>query len=389
LPLDLASLARQTRQAAVETADREPELAARVEAAAEELRRQDWTAVANTVENRRARPWLAGVPIEPLGLRVNAPPAPDSYTVVSTDGSHVDHDHHGALPCWLINVGEAVIRYGADPHAALETRSQLGYRPEDLHFVHNDYRLRVQGQLLNVRRQVAETAALADLCEAHPGEVALVDGTLILTSISRSIQEEPSYFLREYLEQLDRIEASGAILASYISRPSATEVVAALRLGCCPLDECDRACRLGQPVDRACARLGDVLDRALLGHLDLRPGQRGGLWRSTWPTSEQHYRQHRVHFFYFDATFEIARVEVPAWVAERPEAVARLQAVLAAQSARGDDGYPRVLIEAHHKAVITAGDRRAFQALLDDALTGRGYASLPSAKERAKRRRAV
>jgi hypothetical protein len=48
-----------------------------------------------------------------------------------------------------------------------------------------------------------------------------------------------------------------------------------------------------------------------------------------------------------------------------------------------------VLIEAHHLAVITAGDRRAFEALLDEALAGRGYASLASAKERAKRRRAV
>lgn len=389
MPLDLAALARQTRQAAVETAGRESELAARVDAAVAELRRQSWSELAPLVEARRARPWLAGVPIEPIERRIPARPAPATYTVVSTDGSHVDHDHHGALPSWLINIGQATIRYGDEPYARLETHSHLGYRPEDLYFVHNDYRLRVQGQLLNVRRQVAETAALADLCDAHPGAVALIDGTLILTSISRSMQEEPSYFLREYLAQLDRIRASGAILASYISRPSATEVVSALRFGCCPLDECDRACRLGHPVERPCARMGDVPDRAVIAQAGLDPGQRSGLWRSTWPISEAHYREHRVHFFYVDATVEIARVEVPGWVAERPEAMELLQAVVAAQSARGDDGYPRVLIEAHHKAVITAGDRRAFQALLDEALAGRGYASLASAKERAKRRRAV
>jgi hypothetical protein len=389
VPLDLGALARQTRLAAEETAGREGELAARVAEATRRLGSLAWDEVAERVEARRNRAWLAGVPIEPMGASHPAPPEPASYAAVSTDGSHIDHDHHGPLPCWLINVGAVAIRYGADPVARLETRSRLGYRPEDLHFVHGDYRLRVQGQLLNVRRQVAEIEALAELCEAFPGAVALVDGTLVLTSISRSIQEEPSYFLREYLGLLDRIRASGAVLASYISRPSSSEATAALRIAVGPLEECDRRCRLGERDDRACARLSDVLDRALFGAIDLTPGARTGLWRSTWPTSEQHYGDHRVHFFYFDAGVELARVEVPWWVASSRPGMERLQAVLVAQSARGDDGYPRILIEAHHKAVITAGDRRAFEALLDEALAGRGYASLPSAKERAKRRRAV
>ena len=389
MPLDLAALARQTRLAADETAGREAELAARVDEAAARLRSLAWDEVAARVEARRNRPWLAGVPLEPMAAGHPAPPEPASYTVVSTDGSHLDHDHHGPLPCWLINVGAVAIRYGGEPTARLETRSWLGYRPEELHFVHGDYRLRVQGQLLNVRRQVAEIEALAELCEAFPGAVALIDGTLILTSISRSIQEEPSYFLKEYLALLDRIRASGAVLASYISRPSSSEATAALRIGVCPLEECDRRCRLGELARRACARLADVLDRGLFGATELTPGARTGLWRSTWPTSEQHYGDHRVHFYYFDAGLELARVEVPGWVASSASLMERLQAVLVAQSARGDDGYPRALIEAHHKAVITAGDRRAFEALLDQALAGRGYASLPSAKERAKRRRAV
>ena len=118
----------------------------------------------------------------------------------------------------------------------------------------------------------------------------------------------------------------------------------------------------------------------------MQPGERSGLWRSTWPTSRQHYGDQAVHFFYLDTGLEIARIEVPEWALVHLEP---LHGALMAQCARGDEGYPRVLIEAHHKAVITAGDRRAFEALLDDALAGRGYASLPSAKERAKRRRGM
>ena len=389
MPLDLSSLARQTRDAAAAARASEADLAARVAAAVDRLRRLDWQRVRERVELRASPPWLAALPLGPLAAAVPSPPPPDDYVAVATDGSHIDHDHHRALPCWLINVGRAVIRYGARPSAELDTLSQLGHTADDLYFVHDERRARVQGQILNVRRQVAEMAALADLCEANPGAVALVDGTLILTSISRAIQPEPTLFLEEYLTQLGRIRASGSVVASYISRPSATEVVAALRLGCCPLDECDRACRLGLPAERACAALADVLDRALFEEAGLSTGQRSGLWRSTWPTSQRHYGDNAVHFFYYDAGPEFARVEVPGWVAESQSALDRLQAVLVAQSRRGDEGYPRVLIEAHHKAVITAADRRAFEALLDDALAGRGYAALPSAKERAKRRRAL
>ena len=389
MPLDLGSLARQTRAAAAVVRGAEADLAARISAAVEQLRRLDWEQVAARVELRASPPWLAALPLGRLAAATTPPPPPAEYVVVATDGSHIDNDHHRALPCWLINLGRAVIRYGARPSAELDTLSQLGYRPEDLYFVHDQRRARVQGQVLNVRRQVAEMSALADLCEANPGAVALLDGTLLLTSISRAIQPEPTLFLEEYLTHLGRIQASGAVVASYISRPSATEVVSALRLGCCPLDECDRACRVGLDAERPCARLADVLDRALFQEAGLRAGERSGLWRSTWPTSTRHYGEHAVHFFYYDAGPDLARVEVPGWVAESPPALDRLHAALAAQSQRGDDGYPRVLIEAHHKAVINAGDRRGFEALLDEALVGRGYASLPSAKERAKRRRAL
>jgi hypothetical protein len=392
VPLDLSSLAGQTRAAAAAARDAEADLAARVSAAVDQLRRLDWERVRARVELRANPPWLAALPLGPLAAAIPTPSPPADYVVVATDGSHLDHDHHRALPCWLLNIGRAVIRYGADPAARLDTLSQLGHTPDDLYFVHDERRARVQGQILNVRRQVAEMAALADLCQANPGAVALFDGTLILTSISRAVQPEPTLFLEEYLTHLGRIRASGAVVASYISRPSATDVVSALRLGCCPLDECDRACRIGLDTAgfaRTCAGLADVLDRALFEEAGLQPGQRTGLWRSTWPTSLRHYGDHAVHFFYYDAGPELARIEVPGWVAETPAALDRLHAALVAQSQRGDDGYPRVLIEAHHKAVITAADRRAFEALLDDALAGRGYASLPSAKERAKRRRAL
>ena len=135
MPLDLAGLARQIRQAAAEAASAEDELRRRVDAAVHELRTQDPAALADRVEHRPSPPWLAGVPIEPLAEVHPAPEPPVDYVVVSADGSHVDQDHHAALPCWVVNVGVATIRYGREPSATLETRSVLGYRPDDLWFV--------------------------------------------------------------------------------------------------------------------------------------------------------------------------------------------------------------------------------------------------------------
>jgi hypothetical protein len=389
VPLDLSGLARQIGTAAADSSARDDDLRRRIAAALDELQRQDWEVLAGLVPERPSQPWLAGVPAGPLGARYRAPAPPTDYTVVSTDGSHLDQDHHAALPCYVINVGEATIRYGQGATAVLATHTTLGYRPDDLWYVHDDRRNRVQGQLLNVRRQVAEMAALADLCEANPGAVGLVDGTLLLSSPSRAIQPEPTDFLDDYLGHLERIRAAGCLVASYISRPGAGDATGALRFGCCPETVCDRACRLGLPSDRPCARLADVPDWALYSELGLTDGERSGLWASRWPTSVSHYGEHAVHFFYYDAGAEVARVEVPGWLAGEAAALDLLHAVLVAQSARGDDGYPRALIEAHHKAVITGSDRRAFHALMDDALAGRGYRSLASAKERAKRRRAV
>ncbi len=389
MPFNLGELARQTRLAADYSLSSRGDLAQRIASAVEAYETLEADEVAERVLARKNRPWLAGVPLNPIADRIPAPPIPASYITVSTDGSHIDQDHHAAMPCWLINVGRAAIGYGAAPFAQLETRTHLGYRSNDLHIIHGENRIRVQGQLLNVKRQVAEIAALADLCEEHRNVVALVDGSLILTSISRSIQEEPSFLLEEYLALLDRIHDSGAIIASYISRPASTEIVSALRLGWCPDETCDRVCRFAERSDRQCATSIDIPDRLMLAEAGIASGERTGAWRSLWKTSHEHYGSHAVHFFYIDMRAEIARVEIPEWVANDPVALDRLHAVLLAQGRVGDDGYPRVLIEAHHCAVVNASDRRMFQSLLDQALQGRGYSALSSAKERAKRGRYV
>jgi GNAT superfamily N-acetyltransferase len=388
MPLDLPAISAQMRHLGETMKASQDDLAERIAAARHVLDSDDLTheQVAALVETRRTT-WQAAEPVEPLATRRRVAPALPDYTVLATDGSYIDADHYRAVMCYVINLGLAVIRYGQTPSADLQSVSLLGYNPEDLFLVHNGRQVAIEGHRLNVKRQVMEVKALADLSRENSAgpNVALVDGTLILSSLESRGGAEGDPFQNEYLEHLDRLREAGSLVASYISRPRSSEVVGALRLGSCPLVECDDACRVNHlGVERDCLRLAGIWDRDVMAALD--PGERSGIWRSQWPSSNQYYGEHAVHFFYLHSGQEVVRVEVPEWLARTPAQVDRLHAVLLDQCYRGD-GYPRALIEAHEKAVITASDRRAFDSLIDQQLGPLGVSILASAKELSKRRR--
>jgi GNAT superfamily N-acetyltransferase len=137
-----------------------------------------------------------------------------------------------------------------------------------------------------------------------------------------------------------------------------------------------------------CLELIDLPDRLVFEGLPLAEGERSAVFASSWRTSTKDYREHSVHFFYLNVGSEVARVEVPEWVATNPASLDLVQTVIVDQCRRGQ-GYPRVLIEAHEKAVITAGDRRLFTTLVDQALAAAGVVAAASEKEASKRLRGL
>ncbi|MBI3978528.1 MAG: DNA double-strand break repair nuclease NurA [Chloroflexi bacterium] len=100
------------------------------------------------------------------------------------------------------------------------------------------------------------------------------------------------------------------------------------------------------------------------------------------------YHGNEVHFFYLNAGDEIARVEVPPWVAADPVRLDLVHAVVADQVRRGE-GYPVALAEAHEQAVLGDGDRDVFWELVEGMAASRGISFGPSAKAAAKRRRGL
>ncbi len=343
--------------------------------------------------------WLLARPVEPLDTVVDLPPRPEAYAIVATDGSQIDVERHGPLPCYVINIGCVYLRYGAESQARLFSRPQLFYRDEDRFLTNGIKRVPIEGNYLSARRDVEEGAVLAELAaELLAGDlpqIAVQDGTLVRWALANAEQFVQDHFLSRYIAYLDRMEALGVPVASYISRPRAPEAAGLIRLMFCP--DVDMAAgkgavcstcsdvAAGRPV--SCMVCHDLSDAEILGDL-LAEGQRGPLFVSMSRINVEAYGRHLIHFFYLRVGRELARIEIPRWVAEDRAQVDRVHALLYDQYERGQ-GYPVALQRAHEKAVVKATDRRTFLNMVENSLTRADLPVNSSRKRESKTRQAL
>ncbi len=327
------------------------------------------------------------------------PALPASYTALAVDGSHIDVDRHLPVQCFLINIGRVRIRYGDDPGAWLDSDPRLYADEDSLHvFEPGGSRSRpLEGPLLGAMRAVEELRALANLARQSDPDIptiALIDGSLILWGLAGQAHPE---FVREALlddlflpamEDLRELARSRPLaLASYISLPRSTEVVNALRLDAslCHYEaaNCDMHCRTLRPGQRPCDGVSGVLDRELFEEW-LKVNERSDLFASSSTIVEGRYGDHLVYFYYLNAGSELARVEIPKWVAEDSSLLELTHALIVDQCRKGH-GYPVAISEAHEQAVVTVGDREEFRLIVEDALQRRRLPVYTSEKDRSKR----
>ena len=136
-----------------------------------------------------------------------------------------------------------------------------------------------------------------------------------------------------------------------------------------------------------CNLVQGFLDRDLFQAL-LRPGERSSVFYTCSSVSRDYYGDHEVNFFYLNTGDEIARVEMPAWVADDPALVDLAHGLLMDQCRRGF-GYPVAIAEAHEQAVVTGADRHSFRRLVEGALEGADLPVYTSEKALSKRVRSL
>jgi len=341
--------------------------------------------------------WLVADIVEGLNKRHPLPPSPNDFTVLAADGSHIDVDRHQSTRCYLINTGSVALSYGSHPEAHLASIPRLYSEDKDLAISPpgGGREQPVEGTILGVKRSIEECQCLTGLAaEMPPGSaaLALLDGTLILWGLEAYPDFVTETLLHDgLLKCLDAMKKLNKdhrlALASYISFPRSTDVLNVLRVVVCPDDvpDCDKRCPPGR--ERDCEGLAGVRDRDIFINL-LAEGERSALFISPSKIVKEHYGGHRVYFYYLCEGEEIARIEIPQWVAENAELLNLTHSLVYDQCKRGH-GYPVALSEAHEQAVVTGADRENFRELVETTLVEEHLPSPSSGKSQSKRTRWV
>ncbi|MGE3724931.1 MAG: DNA double-strand break repair nuclease NurA [Candidatus Sericytochromatia bacterium] len=335
-------------------------------------------------------PWSLARPLEPLAYRGKLPEIPETHIVLATDGSQITPSRHEVSPCYLINIGLIRFIYGTGERPLQTSEPQLYYREQDLYTAAKRQLIGISEEQINMERSLKELEKLADLAEETqqkwPGTpaLALIDGSLhgILPELSSQPPEVQNRIYLRLNQAFERIQAAQTPVCAYISLSRRSEVIQLLRLARCPFDfpNCHLHCSEGQ---EACEGLTPLPDRELWAGL-LKPGERSPLFSTHSPPPEPLANQ-ALCFFYLDCGSEIARLEVPRWVADHPVWLKQAQALVYAQVEKGR-GYPIALAEAHNQAVIKGADRSQFYALLSRKLVEAQMGVSLSRKELKKRR---
>ncbi len=375
-----------------------------------------WREVRKQVQQAQPRHLVADMRAAPTE-RHPPPRRPDTVTVVATDGSQIFPDRHVEPTYFLLNIGRVAFQYGTTESPVLDAVPDLRF-PDNLDAHFDEVMATMTTEVVSALRDEQELRELLSLSRTarQSGRpiVALADGTLIRWML-RGMQnrEVEQALIQRYTRMLQGFMDDDLPIGSYISMPGNTEVVNLLRHHLGELDDDpsgdgvsgERAPDVGDPPDNATNLETDPgmnpntdgADVSLTGLLDrhvfaatLAPEERSAMFGSTSHIQREYPPGNEICYFYLHVPVsehqtEIARVEVPAWVADRPEVVDLIHAVVLRECEKGG-GYPLILSEAHERAVIRGPEREAFQHLLDRMLRRAGLPPTDSRKRRSKQR---
>lgn len=281
---------------------------------------------------------------EPLDAHFPTPGLPSTATVIAADGSQIFMDRHAEVEYALINVGAIQMQLGTPQPPLTQITSQLLYyeQAENL-----------SEATLALRRDLNERKRLDELASGlQPPVITFTDGPMELVWARVEGSGEASAFqksLEEYLQVLAHLGSSQVTTAGYVDKPGADLVVRLLEVAMA--SETDLAnIRKSRP-------LRGVRDRDLYTDL-LQPGERSAVLTLQSPSARNYQGSLALHFFYLNVGLRpnkpwLARVEIPAWVAENPAMLDSLHAVLIGQCRMmGEHPYPYLLHRAHETAVV-------------------------------------
>ncbi len=235
--------------------------------------------------------------------------------------------------------------------------------------------------LVSDRRTLLEMDILAEIAEEQalvensPPIIALCDGSLILWRLAERFEKKyEKTIVEDFVKHLHRLQSCGALVAGYISGSNSREVMNLIQL----VEESIQPDLFDEMVDDPI-----VIDTVLFGRI-LKPGRRSTLFHSQSKILKQKYGDQRISYFYLNVDDEIAKVEIPQWIASDKNLVDQIAAHCLRQAKLGG-GYPVVLAESHEHAVVRGPDRETFYTLVEESLRRKQLDPHSSAKQMRKR----
>ena len=305
---------------------------------------------------------------ENLNHRLPCPSLPDKVTLLAADGSQINPDRHASVDYCLVNVGAIKMRHGEPDSPITTVRSQLLY-DEQMYTAGG----RITERMVALMRDLRERVLLADLAkDVQPPIITLTDGPLELWVGREGALEAREYEKRfkEYLGALRELHSIGVSTAGYIDRPRGDLLVRLLEIATLPNDELDKAGREYRPYR-------GIADADLF-YLLLEPGERSAVFGIQSRNADKYTAELALHFFYLNVGRDEkhpypVRVEIPAWVADNPQKLNDLHAILVQQcQVLGSRTYPYLLHRSHEVAVVTQDEKRQVENMIALELRRRG-----------------
>ena len=373
MSLDFKSIRQQVQQLGDTAVLRERELGEKkaLALALLESNSQDLEALGKKVQDvvRSLDPALrCAVPVEEaLTTAGPLPDVPGEMTLLAVDGSQILPDRHAEVNYAVVNVGAIQMRRGTPDTPETSISSQLLF-DEDLYSTTGT----ISEASLSLKRDREERLVLSELAEqALPPVMALTDGPMELWGVKGGDSEARADFqesLKLHLEALMRLEERDVVTGGYVDKPAANLVVRTLEVAMTPQAELSNIKNLYP--------LRGVTDRAIFKEI-LAAGERSAVFAMQSQSAKSYQGALRLHFFYLNVGYDkrpyVARVEIPAWVAENQEYLDSLHAVLIEQCrVMGARPYPYLLHRAHETAVVKMPEKDQVTAMITQELRRRG-----------------
>ncbi|GAB4310184.1 MAG: DNA double-strand break repair nuclease NurA [Phototrophicales bacterium] len=331
---------------------------------------------------------------EPINMIYPAPTPPERATIIAGDGSQIYPNEQAPVHFYLINIGVFVYHHGID-HLPQQITIPTLYFHKD--HVHDPHQRIISNRTVDARRTVKEMQTLAQLAweykDIYPEApiIALYDNNLMFWADTEVYGG--SRLMQDYhaaMQQLYDVQANGVqtTLAGYVDNPRGSVVLRLLHL----LTLADEtAIHANQNIIEQGGDLEGLKDKHLFQAV-LAPGDRSAVMVQNSPRNfayRQHNSSHEIAFFYIKvgsgSSTNIARVDIPVWVARNHQAVEALHGVLLAQSTmQGRNPYPYSLSRADELAYVSSKDKAKLDEMINLELRRKGIEPLIAGRPKAR-----